>query len=263
MDRSKLSSKVLIMRKEFDKLFVPCGGSLGDCFVFSGAVHYYADKTNELHLSVSPKFFETIKCLYQDYENIKLIPVTSNEEEGEYIKLNGLSRLLSVPLYSNTLGGVTYHPLFDLQLYSNLELSYRVRYENFRLPKHVNGAEELYQRLVSNNEPYILLHRYTGEHPEGIPISVEDFRYANGQPPIKIISVEPSITDNMMQYIDLIMNAEEIHVVPSSFFCLVDGIKTNLKTKLFYHDVRAKACVLVNSQWNNYKWNIINYGQKF
>ena len=158
------------------------------------------------------------------------------------------------------LKGVTLHPLWDLQQYSDHELPFHLRYTNFRLPKHVDGSEELFNKL-SNNEPYILVHRYTGEHPDGIPISIENFRSANGWPECKIIEINETITDNMMHYIKLIQNAEEIHVVPSSFHCLVDSMET--KAKLFVHDVREKTSMMLNSPYNNHKWCIVNYNTKW
>ena len=62
---------------------------------------------------------------------------------------------------------------------------------------------------------------------------------------------------DMMQYVKLIQHAEEIHCVPSSFHCLVDSIQTN--AKLFFHDIREKTSMAVNTQWNNFKWNEVNY----
>ena len=61
----------------------------------------------------------------------------------------------------------------------------------------------------------------------------------------------------MMQYVDLIKNAEEIHVVPSSFHCLVDSMETN--ASLYFHDIREKTSMAINSDWNNHRWTIVKY----
>jgi hypothetical protein len=63
-----------------------------------------------------------------------------------------------------------------------------------------------------------------------------------------------------MEYVELIKNAEEIHCIPSSFHCLVDGIET--PAKLFFHDIREKTSMAVNSIWNNHRWTMVNYNPR-
>ena len=70
----------------------------------------------------------------------------------------------------------------------------------------------------------------------------------------------PNETSDMMQYKTLLENALEIHCAPSSIFCLVDGME--VRGRLYYHAMRASTLLRVNSKWNNYKWNIINYATK-
>ena len=249
------------MFKLFDRLIFMAPYSLGDSFILSGIVHYYAERCHELHVPVRPEFFETLSTLYQDFSNIKIVIINSHEELDEYASNNKLSKILGTTLQSENIRGLRLHPLWDQQLYSNHELPFSLRYKNFKMPTNVAGSKELYQKLAGDGTPYALVHRYTGDHPYGIPINVENFRSACGMPPIKIIDIDHTITNNMLQFIDLIMNAREIHCVASSFHCLIDGINTN--SRLYFHDVREKTSMLVNSPWNNNKWIIINYGQKF
>ena len=249
------------MFKLFDRLFFMGAFSLGDCFVLSGVVHYYAERCQELHVPSRGEFLETLSTLYQDFPNIKVIPINSQDEEDVYVNEHKLSKILGTPLQGENIRGLILHPLWDQQLYANHELPFSLRYKNFKLPKDVNGANELYQTLVKDGTPYALVHRYTGDHPHGIPISIENFRSASGMSPIKIIDIDHTITNNMMQFLTLIKNASEIHCVASSFHCLVDSVET--LSRLFFHDVREKTSMLVNSPWNNHKWIIVRYGQKF
>jgi hypothetical protein len=129
------------------------------------------------------------------------------------------------------------------------------------LPQHVEGAEELYQQL-SGGEPYIIVHRYTNDHPQGLPLDYEAVRRDWGLPPIRVIEITPDITNNMMQYIKLIENASEIHCVPSSFHCLVDSMHDKTKAILFYHDLREKTAMSWNSDWNGHIWKLIRYNRR-
>ena len=243
----------------FDKLFFIGPMSLGDSFVTAGIANYYGDRCRELHYPALPSYYKTLKTLFQDHPNIKVIPLSAPDLENEYVEHHRLSRIMRMGFESHVINNFRIVTMWDLQLYANYGLSADLRYSNFRLPKHIAGSDELYDRL-SGGEPYILLHRRTGDARNGIPINVPAFREANNLPPIKIIEVTEDITDNMMHYVKLIENAQEIHVVGSSFHCLVDSIPT--KAQLFFHDVRARTSMMLNSVWNDKTWMVINYPNK-
>jgi len=249
------------MIKLFDKLFFLGSVGLGDSFVQSGIVNHFADRCLELHVPAQPKFYKTIKTLYQDHPNIKVVPLEPNEDEqNQYVAAHRLSRILAIPLAQTVIRKYPIIPMWDIQTYSNFELSFELRYSNFRLPNHIEGSEELYN-VLSNNEPYILVHRYTGDSPEGIPINIPGFRKNAGlNDNVRIIEIKEGITDDMMQYVKLIQCAEEIHCVPSSFHCLVDSIQTN--ARLYFHDIREKTSMAVNTQWNNFKWSEVYYEER-
>jgi len=249
------------MMKLYDKLFFMSTSPLGDAFMLSGMVHYYGDRCNELHVPVMDGYYETLSTLYQDYPNIRIISDNSyNHDDEAYIKKHNLGRIMRIEYLRWPIRNYGVVPMWDLQLYSNFELSFGLRYSNFRLPKHIAGSDELYDQL-SGSEPYILVHRCTADHRQGLPINVPAFRELNGLPPIKIIEIREGMTNNMMHYVKLIQNAQEIHVVPSSFHCLVDSIDT--KARLFFHDIREKTAMSANSQWNNFKWIMVSYPERF
>jgi len=250
------------MRKIFDKLFFSGPMSLGDSFVASGVVHHFGDRCQELHLPVLPKFHKTLSTLYQDHPHIKvvgLMPYAGGEDQ--YVQQHGLSRILRSEVLTTTIKGLDISPMWDIQIYSNFELSYGLRYSNFRLPKHIAGANELYINLAGmKHDPYILWHRFSNDFPNGAPIDLAEFRRAHNMPEIRIIEIVEGITDNMMQYTTLIKHATEIHCIPSSFHCLVDSIQTD--AKLFFHDIREKTSMAVNSEWNNRKWVEVKYNPR-
>lgn len=246
----------------FDKLFFISPMDLGDYFVQCGIINYYADRTNVLHLPVKHHNYETLFTLFQDHPNIRVIPITY-EEQHEYIRVHGLSRITND--WTLVIKDINGHPaalLWDEQIYTHFELPFSMRYSNFRLPKYIPGSQELYDQLY-NNRPYILVHRRTGHHPTGIGINIDYFRKSIGlSEDVDIIEVEPGITPNMMHYMKLIENASEIHCVNSSFFCLVDSIHKLVSGRLYFHDIRGSSVIRVNSEWNNYCWNVISYIDK-
>lgn len=176
------------------------------------------------------------------------------EQEDIYCKEMGLSKLLRTPLY----GRDPTFPLWDLQIYSNFDVPYHHRYTSFRLPEMTDNAIKLYDEL-SGGEPYVLLHRYSSHQPGGYYLNIEEFRAAYNLPDIKIIEVKEGITNNMMDYTKLIMEASEIHCVASSFFALVDSMVDKTRADLYLHDMRSTAQMRFNSDYNGHRWKIVQY----
>ena len=74
------------MVKVFDRLFFLGSVGLGDSFVYSGIVNHFADRCNELHVPAQPKFYKTIKTLYQDHPNVKVVSLESNDNPSIKVK---------------------------------------------------------------------------------------------------------------------------------------------------------------------------------
>lgn len=250
------------MSKIYDKLFFAGPSSMGDLFVYNGVTHHFADHCEELHLPALSKFFKTAECLYRDYPNIKVCAIDSAEDEFKYIETHKLSRINRNDMFWLQVGDYVPAVFWDMQIYDFFDLPFSKRYKNFRMPKVVPGADELYNKLT-NGEEYILIHRRRGLNSEPFPIDIENFRRTQNLPEIKTIEIEEGITDNMLEFSKLIENAKEIHCAPSSFFCFVDSILDKTSAALYYHNIRAQTLMRVNSKWNNYRWTIVNYSQKF
>lgn len=241
-----------------NKLYFIGPMDLGDCFVYSGIVHHYADHCKELHVPVKASNYFTIKTLYQDRPNIKVIIMLPDDEEA-YIKNYGLSKLMPpADLYIKTIDNVFCSILWDEQIYTIFDIPYSYRYSKFQTPLVNEGSEKLYDQLCKG-DPYVLIHRQCSTYPDGIPIDVEKYREVYGLGHADIIEITPALSNNMMDYIKLIENAAEIHCISSSFFWLVDSIHQRVKGKLFFHDVRAASIERVNNRWNHYRWEIVPY----
>ena len=242
--------------------------SLGDAIVCSPIVHRFAQNTNLLILPSQRKFYDTLKCLYQDTPNIVVQEFDNPDGERAYIEKNDLIRIESAEVHAsqvyipNLNNYVTAMVNWDRQIYEYYDIPYSVRYREFKFPKQVIGSGSLSDKLVNGKEDYVLFNQRTGAHPNGVGIDLVRFRKANGMPPYKIVEIDDSITSNMCQYIELIENAKEIHTVNTSFFWLVDSLFNRTNARLFYHDRRADSVAQINSRWNNNCWTRIHYSEK-
>jgi hypothetical protein len=250
-------------------LFFAGAMSLGDAIVFNAIIHRMAAQADILYLPVLRQYFDTLNCLYQDYDNIVVVAFDNPEQQDEFVQSNNLARIVLDVLtrtsifIPNLAGYVTATVNWDRQVYEFFDIPYSARYREFKFPKHVEGADELYNRLTEGEENYCLFNQQTGAHPAGLNIELHGFRAGNNFPPMKIIEINDTITSNMLQYVKLIENAKEIHTVNTSFYWLVDSLIDRTNATLYYHDRRADSIQQINSRWNNYRWITVSYPEKF
>jgi hypothetical protein len=250
--------------KPFEKLFFDSAVGLGDAFVMNGIVHHYARLCGTMYYPARAEFFDTLTCLYSEYPNIEVWRFYDQGQEDWFVENNKLQRIRSTPLITTEIHRVDcaperIHVHWPQQIYENFDVPFKMRYLDFHMPDHIEGSQELYDRLTEGDTEYVLVHRFASDHPEGIPIDVPKFRADRGWPMIKIIEVREGQATNMLQYKKLIEGAKEIHCIPSSFFNLVDSMVTNIKALPIFHDIRKNSLMKVNSQWNKHRWTVVDY----
>lgn len=231
--------------------------SLGDALVMNAIVHHVSRNCEHVYYPAKPSTVATLACLYQDHNNITVKAFDTLAQQREFIQEHQLVHLLETsPLETHLIHRVNcepeyVHALWQHQIYDNYDLAYSTRYRDFHMPTTIAGEDELYQQLNPNNEEYVLVHRYTGTHPQGIPIYIDTN--------LKCIEVSEGVSENLLAYRKLIRCASEIHCVSSSFFTLVDSMTQDTAAKLFFHDIRKNSLMRINSRWNNWRWEIIHY----
>jgi hypothetical protein len=247
------------------KVFFDSSVGLGDALVMNAIVHHYARMSDTLYYPARAEFFESLKCLYQDFPNIEVWRFYSTEQEKifldttpDVVRIHSLALITSeIDRKGCELERIQVH--WPQQIYENFDIPFKMRYLDFHMPKEIPGQDELYDRLTEGHSEYILMHRYASDHPDGIPLEISFFRKSRGLPDIKIIEVKAGQTDNIFNYKKLIENASEIHCVASSFFNLVDSMLNTVKGVPVFHDIRKNSLMKVNSRWNNHRWEIVTY----
>lgn len=208
---------------------------LGDHFICNGLVNKLSESCDKLYLMCKSNNYETVRCLYEDNNIIDVVKIY---DENTDIKLFEKFKNINI-----TLVGFSdfNNKTFDQSFYTNIGLDFSIRYSYFKLPTNKTNSEFLFNKLQLK-EPYIVIHCESSECNYNLNINSNFNKFY----------IKRSITNNLLDYIDIINNASEIHCIDSSVYHLVDSLK--LSSKLYFHNVR-------NSQHNKIrvsdKWTIV------
>jgi hypothetical protein len=244
-----------------DNLFFSTEMSLGDAFVLNGAVHHFASLCKTLYLPSNEVYFDSIECLYKDWPHIKV--VRTPEYQNMMTILPNAYHLRIPHLYYTTVRvtnneAQTIAINWERQNYENLGIPYSIRYTGAHIPEYVEGAKELKEELTGGDPNYAVVGRYM--QGENIPL---DFNITQFTGDLKVVEIVPGLTKNLLQYVDLIRGAKQIHVIPSSIHALVDSMWNQVTPNLFFHHIRKNYVGQINSLLNQGRWMIVNYHVQF
>lgn len=263
---------------------------LGDQLVINGLVRsFFIENYRNIYIVTNPlSNEETLKHLYSDFEDrIKFVDADMRNDIG-HTSVYELSETLKCRIfklgfkwmwYSNT--GIKFpgdperyikynggknsifndkieycwpdlHYSYPRKFYSYLDQPYINRYIHAKPMTETEKSVRLFEQ-VAPKENYILVHNKTSI-----------YTYTNLKlPNDKHIVYVDNLTDNLLDWITVIKNADEIHCVESSVFHLVDNISHSLKSKLFFHHIRNfNAMTFINCEENNNVWETVEYEQR-
>lgn len=200
---------------------------LGDHFMCNGLVHVFAHNYDEVNLVCKKPYVKTVAHLYEDYpDKIKILPV-----EDEFVDSIKYAEEQNIPLYKVGFDKCNFNA-FEESFYTQYNLDPDLEFSNFKLPKDLKGSKDFYNKTLTKlGEDYIFVHNVS---------SYKNFDLKIESTLPKHI-VDKSDTDDLLDYIDTICNAKEVHVISSALHNLVFQlyIRDMIKSKtVYYHDVR-------------------------
>ena len=214
---------------------------LGDHFVCNGLVNYIAKTTKcNIFLICKEQNYITVSSLYSENNNISVIPIKAyaSEDNNEVLLVDRYAHE-----HEHLICRVGFEYLdpnnWDTGFYKQLGINFIERYRFFKLPKL--QPEKL---LPVPKYKYIFVHDRSSDKSFDLNI----------QSNLPRIVVKKTDTDNLLAYIRLIEDAEEIHCIDSSLLHLIDSMPC-ITNKLYYHDIRKHNPFFQIS----IKWDIIKY----
>ena len=212
---------------------------LGDHFICNGLVHECAKKYDKIHLPTKRHNLETVRCLYQEHDNIAVFPVLREHKDVRQYSIKNNLPILRIGFeHMEHRGSVPWNVWF----YDQMEIPYDARYTSFQLPKLLPEAEKLYDTILQGKKEYCLIHQQS---------SIGKF-FINLETDLPVIELQPGLTNNLLDYVKVIRNAQEIHCIDSSVINLIDSMDTETD-KLFFHTAKP-ANVMLSDRWKVVKY---------
>lgn len=209
---------------------------LGDHFVCNGLVNYICKISEEpIYLICKNRNTDTVEYLYSENDKVTVIAIDGLDEilETNNYALKTNDKILRIGFEHCDPRG------WDVSFYKQLNIDFIERYRFFKLPK-----KKPKNLIKAPDSPYILVHNQSSDKKYQLSINTNlDIFYMNKEDGYHLLS-----------YIDVIVNAEEIHCIDSSFFHLVDSLPSTTN-KLYYHDIRKSITNFDKSP----KWESIKY----
>jgi len=198
---------------------------LGDHIIANGMVRTIAKQYEIVYLFCKPRNFKNVSFMYRDLDNLKIIVAEDNTVKN-FIKFNPNNNYIIAG--HNSFQKIFDNPKNKLHIdeifYKLANVSFENKWDEFFIKRNLEREKELFNKLgLSVNEEYVFVH------------DKEDNKIIKEIPNIKII--KPDNTDYLLfDFLYVIEHAKEIHCINSSFFCLIDCIKTINSDKMCIHD---------------------------
>ncbi len=143
---------------------------------------------------------------------------------------------------------------FDEAFYEQAGIPFQKKFDDFYIQRDEEKENQLFNELNPTGEPYVFIHQ---DLSRGIKMNtdyIQNKELKIVQPRDKFSSENIPIEDDLLFfYMKLIENAEEVHLMESSFKCLTDGF-IKQKENMFFHRYMRKGTQAIGRPY----WKIID-----
>ena len=202
---------------------------VGDHLICNGLTRVLAFSNSDTQFIV-PTHRRNIHFLRQMFLDVENVSPVFNDE--------GLFNNTTLEIVNITNSNLLIN--FDQSFYSCAGIDFSHRWASFHFPRNQSREDSLYRTLNPNNHKFILINNTSsvGEFPIRIIAR-------KGYLPIKVAHN----TNNILDWSNLIENAQEIHCIDNGFLSLVESFH-NLKGDLFFHDIKKSQPPILRNKWN-------------
>jgi hypothetical protein len=228
----------------------------GDLLNMSGAIRFLS-KTFKMTVTISPIHINNAKILFNDIEDISFLLTNHyyNDAEREYDILNSYyDKVLKTGFHNKDFICLDNKP--HIKFYEIIGLNMDI-YRDFFVKKNIYNPNF---ELIKNTK-YFFCHTQASQYEYHIELNTDDIiicpnkNYYN-KDHIFYKTAELFVGLSFFEYTDIIENAEEIHVVDSSFACYAILLRQYLKASKKYCYCRGPHYQYLDNTWY-WKQNVL------
>jgi len=198
---------------------------LGDHIICNGMVRHLCKYNDNVVLFCYSHYRKNVEYMYSDLENLEIFDFATEQEIVNFTQRNHSVKTNLIKPGFDDLDACLDRMTFDEAFYYLAGLDFSVRFDEFYIPRDLEREKEVCETLNPENEKYIFV--------------LDDPKRGYNVDMNKVSSEYKIITNDyrflMFDYISLLENAEEIHMMQTGFLDLVNCYKMD-KPKIYRHN---------------------------
>lgn len=222
----KRALKNLFLKYRKDVFLLEPQLGLGDSLINIGLIKTLSSKNPNYfyYYACLPSSLHSVNWMFRDLPNVYPSPVNSGKEARQLADFYNCKHAY--------IGGPKLDQRrFDEFFYSQHHVPFETRWSLASIPSGPH-AEQLFNQLNPDNSPYILVNA-TQSGAIKYKLKIENLLHK------KVIEVFPA-TPNIYDWTKLVLNADEIHTIDTSFIHFVENIYAlSSRGGLFFHLARS------------------------
>lgn len=238
---------------------------LGDHLICNGLINSLCDDFSKIWLPVMAvpphNNIATISGLYSDNQKIGVLPLNRflhhweplTSFQATYEQFN--VPILELSMFKNRPDDCIWYEWF----YRQTNVPYNFRTTKFHIPNKFLDDWSLYNEIIPSKN-YVLVHNSWSTF-SNYPFDWN--RCDSHDETLEKVFLNPNHRHNLLDWSRIILEAEEIHVTPSSLFLLVWHLGNKVNARKYFHDVRNTQETVSHEELINLGWNVIDYSIKY
>jgi len=202
---------------------------LGDNLTCHGLVREIHKKHSQSYVYCKLKYFYSVDFMYRDLPNLTVFPMEEIGAEN-FVKMHNIKNYYKIG-HENMAQAETAEKAF----YKQAGVDFNKKWDSFFIQRNDERENKLYSSFDFKENDYAFVHddlsrnsNYTGQK-QAIDITkISD-------PNLKVFRPKMEYTNNIFDYLKIIENAKEIHVMESSFMFLIDLAFKKIDKPLYLH----------------------------
>lgn len=132
------------------------------------------------------------------------------------------------------------NPLFpcDKCFYFMAEVPYTVRWSHFKFNRNETEQDRVYYKLNPKNQPYVFVH---DDPSRGLKVNIKQ--------PTGMILIRNDVTESIFNFAKILEEAQELHMMESSFRCFTEGLSVKANKLVFYDFRKTPGKIGTKYKW--------------